>query len=266
MHTIADITQGETRHLVLGGVALDEPELEVSGLIAAAEQDGPAVGLVTLAVRERREIAHVARRVRWLGEHGRSVRVQTRVALPRQVVEDLRDLSGVVIVLEVAHARAEVQRALLGAGADTAAGLLLWAQHLKAVGIPVRARIAPLLPGVHERGQLAPLLRNIAAACISSVELGGGSLDRTRLEGIADAVDAMTLIDLGQALGINTGQLATRQLPQGTFRPSAVTETFLRSMARDAAHAVGLAVVRADAAPQAPAPMVAVGQAELFAS
>lgn len=266
MHAIADITQGETRHLIVGGVALDEPELELSGLVGAAEQAGPPVGLVTLAVRDRREIAQIARCVQWLGEHGRSVRVQTRVALPRQVVEDLRDLIGVVVVLEVAHARGAIQRALLGEQADTAAALLLWAQHLKAVGIPVRARIAPLLPGVHERGQLDPLLRNVAAACVSSVELGGGSLDRDRLVSIADAVDSMTLIDLGQALGINTGQLATRQIPEGSFRAAAVTETFLRSMARDAAHDVGLAIVRADAAPRAAAPLVPVGQAELFAS
>lgn len=266
MHTIADITQDTARHLVLGGAVLEEPELELSGLLGAAEQDGSTVTLVTLTVRQRDEVGQIPRCVRWLVDHGRSVRVQTRLALPRDVVEQLRDLVGLVVVLEVAHARPAVQRALLGEQADTAAGLLLWAQHLKAVGVSVRARIAPLLPGVHERGQLAPLLRNIAAACVSSVELGSGTLDRDRLLSIADAVDAMMLIDLGQALGIHTGQLATRQIPEGTFRPAPVTSTFLASMARDAAHGVGLAVVRADAAPRAGAPLVAVGQAELFAS
>ena len=80
-------------------------------------------------------------------------------------------------MLEMAHHKLDIQRALLGPEADAAPALLLQAQHLRRLGVGVAVQLGPLVAGLHDRpGQIDPLLRHIAAADIHDVHLSVGRL------------------------------------------------------------------------------------------
>ena len=64
--------------------------------------------------------------------------------MPKALVLACRD-HGATVLLEMAHHKLEIQRALLGQDADAAPALLLQAQHLRRLGVGV---------GLRRRGQL----------------------------------------------------------------------------------------------------------------
>jgi hypothetical protein len=140
--------------------------------------------------------------VAWLRAHGRRTVIRTAVTLPRHFVQKIRG-GDVVVALELAHHRPTFQRALLGADVDTASALLLQAQHLEAVGVPVAAYLGPLLPGVHDQLEdFDALLHNVLAADVHHVHLSVGRLTAARLVALSGVVAPGSLISLGRAFGL----------------------------------------------------------------
>jgi hypothetical protein len=66
--------------------------------------------------------------------------------MPKALVLATRD-HGATVVLEMAHHKLEIQRALLGEDADAAPALLLQAQHLRRLGVGVAVQLGPLVAG-----------------------------------------------------------------------------------------------------------------------
>lgn len=169
-------------HLAIWGLAAKEkPEIALSELLAEREVRGCRVPVVTLLMRAREDAAWIEKATAWLGARGRRVIVRTRVVMPRSLVSVLHEAqrrgSGVVVELELAHYKPEIQRALLGKHADSASDLLLQAQHLATLELPLVARLAPLMPGIHDQPHgFVPLLRNVEAADIQRVILEYGHL------------------------------------------------------------------------------------------
>jgi hypothetical protein len=202
-------------HLAVGGLP-ERPESALAELLAGRESRGERVPVVTLLVRDRRDADVIPPALAWLTSRGRRVIVRTRVVLAKPIVRALADVheqgGGVVVELELAHHKPVIQRALLGPQADAAAALLLQAQHLETLGIPVVARLGPLLPGIHDHGGpgqkvgLEPLLRNVEAADIRRVALEAGELEPQQIAALVRAhreLSTAGLLELGKAFGID---------------------------------------------------------------
>jgi hypothetical protein len=174
--------------------------LRLASLLGEHESDGDRVTVVTLAIRERHQ-PWLDEVVRWLRRHGRAVVIRTRVLLDRGVIEVARR-GGVTFALELAHTHAGIDSALLGDEAAAGNALLLQAQHLRSSGLPVVARIGPLLPGVHDTASFGRLLSSIAAADLRRVELATGAVDGTRLEIARGRLPAGAQLDLARALSV----------------------------------------------------------------
>jgi hypothetical protein len=197
------------KHVVIGGerAASDDPSLALVGLLGEIEASGERIPSVTLLLRHRADAAWVSAAVEWLRGHGRSVSLRTSVTLSRPLVQKIRG-GEITVSLELAHHEPTLQRALLGPSADTTSALLLQAQHLRAIGIPVAAHLGPLLPGVHDDGNdFATLLHNVVAADVRDVYLSVGRLTGARLVGLSRAVKPGALISLGRAFGLPPGLL-----------------------------------------------------------
>jgi hypothetical protein len=200
-------------HLAIWGLS-GQAQLEVvlAELLAEREMRGSRVPVLTLLMRGREDAEWIERAIGWLSVRGRRVIVRTRVVLPRSMVSVLAEVKRnasqtPVVELELAHVKPVIQRALLGEQADSVAALLLQAQHLETLGIPVVARIAPLMPGIHDQAnQFTSLLRNLVGADVRRVVLEVGSLHADQLRKLAAAqreLSVASLLELARAYGVD---------------------------------------------------------------
>lgn len=214
-------------HLAVRGLP-DRPEAALSELLVMREQRGVRVPVVTLLVRDRHDADVIPPALAWLSSRGRRVIVRTRLVLPKPVVQALAEANeqqgNVVVELELAHHKPVLQRALLGPQADTAAALLLQAQHLETRGLPVVARLAPMLPGIHDQAGLGhkpgieSLLRNVEAADLRRVVLEVGELEPQQLTALIRAkreLAASDLLELGKAFGVDAMVILGASQPEG---------------------------------------------------
>ena len=156
-----------------------------------------------------------------------------------------RGQTGAIVELELAHHKPAIQRALLsipppllaiprpllaipppllaiprplmatlpsstaraGDEPDPAAALLLQAQHLETLELPVVARLAPLLPGVHDQPSgFTPLLRNLVAADVRHVVVEPGHLHSRQLRkliAVQRELSVQSLIELARAYSVD---------------------------------------------------------------
>ncbi len=188
-----------------------EVDLALATLLAEREMTGVRDRFVTTAVRSRADFDWVARAMRWLSDHGRQPIARLRVPPDAALVRALREV-GAIAVIEVASTQVALQKLLLGSTTAPMGELLLSAQHLRAAGLPVVARLGPLLPGVHGscgRGTRAfqSLLSHLKVADVRDVEIVFGHLDQRRLVGLEEAIEADRMLELARAFGISTGEL-----------------------------------------------------------
>lgn len=196
-------------HVVIGGdrAGADDPGLALASLLAEREAKGEKIPTVGLLLRHHGDAAWAEPAVEWLRAHGRRPLIRTAVTLPRHFVQTIRG-GDVVVALELAHHRPSLQRALLGPDVDTASSLLLQAQHLEAIGVPVAGTLGPLLPGIHDALEdFDPLLHNVLAADVHHVHLSVGRLTAARLVALSGVVAPGSLISLGRAFGLPPGLL-----------------------------------------------------------
>lgn len=225
-------------HLLLGarssGSTSDSLELGLAGLIAEHEAGGEQVTTVTLRLVRSEDAFWAQSALRWLSAHGRRVVLRTAKVLPKPLVMAARDC-GATVVLEMAHGRIEVQRALLGPEADAAPALLLQAQHLRRLGIGVAVQLGPLVAGLHDRpGQIDGMVRHIAAADIHDVHLGVARLTPDRQQALLAVLDVEGAFEVQRRYGVTTST--------GSWRLSALAANTLREGARSLVQSEGLVV------------------------
>lgn len=154
---------------------------------------------IVVRVRSRDDAAWAAHAVDWLAERGRRVLLRTSVRLSKAAL-DAAQRWGATAVLELAHGRPDLQRALLGSDAEPASTLLLHAQHLRSRDIEVVASLGPLFPTLHDRsGAAASLMRHVVAADIRDAHLSIGQLGPGRLEALAHSVAWADVLALARA-------------------------------------------------------------------
>lgn len=171
--------------------------LELAGLLGELEVGGQAGRTVVLRVGgEGEDLRWVDLAARWLAERGRRVVVRTPRVLPLAVVEALVRADATVL-LELGHGRAELQRALWGSHASSLGSLLLQAQHLATLELPVAVWLGPLFPVVHaHRESMEALVRHVAAADVKRVHVSVGRLTARlaeRLERVLESAQASAL-------------------------------------------------------------------------
>ena len=193
----------------------EEVELALASLIAERETSGVRDRFVTLCARVRDDFSWVARACRWLSDHGRQPIVRLRVPPDDEVMAAFK-ASGAIAVIELAHVQTTIQRLLLGPGCAPVGELLLAAQRLRAAGVPVVARVGPLLPGVHggcPEGTRAflSLLSHLRVADVQDVEVLTGHLDKARLEGLSACLGGEQQMEMARAFGITAGELLMSQ-------------------------------------------------------
>ncbi len=161
-------------------------------------------------MRHREDALWIEQAVRWLSLRGRRVVVRTRVVMSRALVDALvraRDQAGAIVELELAHHKAAIQRALLGEHADPCAALLLQAQHLETLEIPVVGRLAPMLPGIHDQPNgFGSLLRNLSAADLHQVVVQAGRLHGPQIADLIAATSELSVagrLELARAYGVD---------------------------------------------------------------
>lgn len=212
--TLARACDGQ--HLAIWGLAGQEQlDVVLSELLAERESRGSRVPVVTLLMRGREDGEWIEHALTWLSLRGRRVIVRTRVVMPKALVTSLARARqtgpGVVVELELAHHKAVIQKALLGEQADTAAALLLQAQHLETLEIPVVARLAPLMPGIHDQANgFMPLVRNVEAADVRRVMLAAGHLHPQQLDNLAGCQRELSvagLLELARAYAVDAMSL-----------------------------------------------------------
>jgi hypothetical protein len=224
-------------HVLLGSrasAAHGSVELGLASLIAEHEAAGEPVTTVSLRLARSEDAFWAQAALRWLSAHGRRVILRTARVLPKPLVLAARDC-GATVVLEMAHSKLEVQRALLGAEADAAPALLLQAQHLRRLGVAVAVQLGPLVAGLHDRpGAIDGLVRHIAAADIHDVHLGVARLTPERLRGLLAALDVEGAFEVQRRYGVTTST--------GSWRLSALAANNLREGARSVVQGEGLVV------------------------
>jgi hypothetical protein len=208
--TLAPACDGE--HVAIWGLSGQaQLDLVLAELLAEREMRGSRVPVVSLLMRGREDAEWIERAIGWLSLRGRRVIVRTRVVMPRSLVAALTEVQRgeqtPVVELELAHHKPVIQRALLGEQADPVAALLLQAQHLETLGIPVVARLAPLLPGVHDQAnQFTPLLCNLIGADVRHVVLEVGHLHAAQLRELVAAqreLSVASLLELARAYAVD---------------------------------------------------------------
>ncbi len=217
-----------------GGPSAGGPELALATLIGEHEAGGEAVTTVTLRLARSEDAFWAQAALRWLAAHGRRAILRTVRVMPKALVLAARDY-GATVVLEMAHHKLEIQRALLGAEADAAPALLLQAQHLRRLGVPVSVHLGPLVAGLHDRpGQIDPLVRHIAAADIHDVHLSVGRLAPARAQELISA--------LGVEAGFEVSRRYAATSSTGSWRLSALAADALREAVRNVVLGQGLVV------------------------
>ena len=260
--------------VVLGrrqGAAVPEGgELALATLVAELDATGPASRVVVLRMADRDDAGWVEDGVGWLAARGRRPIVRTTVPLPRGVVQAIRR-AGATVLLEIAHPEPEIQRALLGAGAEPAASLLLHAQHLRACGIEVAAVVGPLLPAVHDERVIAAMMQHIFAADLVDVHVTVGRLGRARLAALEEVLPWSLVAAMARAFGIDPSESQTQDLLSdiGVRLPAPANLALRRAAERLADH-VGLRIDACGCAaqcqldPEERPPFVSVLTSELF--
>lgn len=201
LHALPPTRACEGLHLVVGGHPEGDPGLALASLVGEAESGGSRVVAVTLRMAGHDDAAWIAAGLRWLHAHGRRPLLRTAVALPRSLTA-LAWETGATVVLELAHHRPELQRALCGPEADPAATLLLQAQHLAQLGVSTAVHLGPLMPAIHDvREQLEPLLHHIRAAELSDLHLSVGRLTAGREAALHGLLSEGALHALRRAYG-----------------------------------------------------------------
>ena len=199
-------------HLAIWGLAgRSQLDVVLTELLAERESRGSRVPVVTLLMHAREDAEWIEQAVEWLRVRGRRVIVRTRCVMPKPLVSALSGVvragGGAIVELELAHHKPAIQRALLGEQADAAAALLLQAQHLETLEIPVVARLAPLLPGVHDQPHgFEPLLRNVEGADIRRVVVAAGHLHGRQLQALVAVqreLSAAGLLELARAFAVD---------------------------------------------------------------
>lgn len=200
-------------HVAIWGLSgQTQLDLVLAELLAEREVRGSRVPVVSLLMRGREDGGWIERAVTWLSVRGRRVIVRTRVVMPRSLVSTLIEVQRgggqtPVVELELAHHKPVIQRALLGEQADSVAALLLQAQHLETLGIPVVARLAPLMPGIHDQAnQFTPLLCNVVGADVRHVVVEVGHLHAGQLRELVAAQRELSvagMIELARAYAVD---------------------------------------------------------------
>jgi hypothetical protein len=252
--TLAPVFESDSckgRHLVLSCRDAARPPAGQIGLELAtllAEREAKTRGkrrthpVVTLLVRRDEDASAsgwVAAALPWLSRHGRRVILRTRKVLDRGLVESAVE-HGATIELELAHHKAALQSALLGPGAEPAAALLLHAQYLENVGLVVVARLAPMMPGIHDEDRtFEVLVRNVLAADVVDGHVEVGRLHGPQIDDLLHTPRILppgTLLRLGRAYGLSPQELLTRNT-QGPWslrdQPARGLRRALETIARD---------------------------------
>lgn len=208
---------------------------------AVAEVDaaaGRAPRVYVLRLADRADDGWVRDAVGWLARHGRRPIVRTAVPLGRALIEAARQV-GATVLLEIAHPDPTVQRALLGPGADTAAALLLHAQHLRARDLEVAAVLGPLVPAIHDERTIETMVRHVAAADLVDTHVTVGRLGPARFTALADAVPWPTLAAMARAYGLDP---SAAEIPDHGLRLPASSALALRRAAERIVEHVGLRI------------------------
>jgi hypothetical protein len=266
IHIAGEIPCCHGRHLILGhkpGEAEGSAELsaghvglELATILAEKEAgkkskkaaSGEAqIPVITLLVRresDASETGWVAHALPWIARHGRRVILRTRKVLDRGLV-DLAVAGLATIELELAHHKAQLQTALLGPGAESASALLLHAQHLAAVGLPVVARLEPMMPGIHdEERTFEHLARNVVAADVIDAHVEVGRLLGAQIDALLNTPRVLgpgMVLRLGRAYGLPPQELLTRETP-GPWQLRPQTAAGLRHNFENLARDVGLRI------------------------
>ncbi len=232
------VTKGQAcsgMHLVLAAgnpgsteirkIGQEAVEMGLTAILGEQEASGIEVPRITLWANSAVDALGVERggwvewALRWLHAHGRRSIVRTRHVLARSLVDAIAEM-GVGVELEIAHQRARVQRALLDRFADPASALLLQSQNLASRKIPVWARVAPLLPGIHDqetdKSGFEALVRNLIAADLHDATLEVGVLHAQQIFALHEAVgpgglSAGGLLKLGRFFGLDPVSLLSER-------------------------------------------------------
>ncbi len=176
-------------------------ERTLAALLGEREAAGHRDEAVVLELSGAGDLHWVGEAISWLTRHGRRTVLRTDRVLPREVVEASRD-GRALVSLRIASFNPAIQRALLGPTADAAARLLLGAQHLRAQGVPVTVRIAPLMPVVHTDDVLASLCRNVVAADLDRVDFAIGGWSPARHAALEQHLRGGGAAALARAYGV----------------------------------------------------------------
>jgi hypothetical protein len=177
--------------------------LTLASILAEDEaEEAQQARTVVLRLRDRDDASWAVPAVDWLAERGRRVLLRTCVRTSTPLVDVARRW-GATVVLDLAHGRPDLQRALIGPGAEPASALLLHAQHLRSRSIEVVAGLGPLLPTLHERtGAALTLMRHVAAADLRDAHLSIGRLGPGRLEALSQSLPWADVLALGRAFDL----------------------------------------------------------------
>jgi hypothetical protein len=212
------------------------PELALASALAERESGGEEIRVVVLRIGGRDQ-GWVPPTVAWLAAHGRRVILRTPVPLSRPSIAAARR-DGVTVLLELAHAQPAVQGALLGAHAESTAGLLFHAQHLRACEVEVAAWIGPLMPAVADDRALEVLVRHIVAADLVDAHVVLGRLTPPRLEALSRVLPWPTVATMSRAFGIDPA--LPGKLPAAGVHLSPMADGALRHAVGRVAGSLGL--------------------------
>jgi hypothetical protein len=206
--------------------------LALATLIAELDAHGEPVRAVALRLSDRGASEAVARSIAWLAEHGRRAIVRAAVPLGRGAVAAARR-HGATVMLELAHPEPGPQQVLLGDDAESTAGLLLHAQHLRACDVEVAVQLGPLLPAIADDRMIATLVHHIVAADLVDAHLTLGRLTPARLRGLAEVLPWPQVATMARAFGIDPS--AENPIPDGGLvLPAMPRLALLRAVERTA--------------------------------
>ncbi len=222
-------------------VAPEQVRLALAAVLSEREAQGRRDEVVVLrvpsAASSPSDASWIGEAISWLGSLGRRAVVRTARVLPRSVVVAARE-GRASVVLQLASRDEGVQRALLGPKSDAASRLLLQAQHLRALDVPVSVLLAPLLPTLHTGGALEGLCRHVAAADLRDVSLALGRWSDVRQAALADVLPGSRVAAIARAFGVFDAGV-----PGGASVPLAHRDAVaLHHQARRIAIAAGLQV------------------------
>jgi hypothetical protein len=230
------------------GFTDEHVELSLAAMLGPHDEAGQRVPLVVLRLDHRDDAQWARTAVHWLCARGRRVVLRTSVVMHGDLVAEALAW-GCTILLELAAPDPELQRALLGPGADTVAALLLHAQHLRARGLDVAVQVGPVLPGIHDRQEvMESLWRHIAAADIRDAHVSVGHLSASRLAALEATLEPgrVSAIARSYGLGMSPPEEDDTPLlvPRGGARLDRLTATHLFHAVRRMAEGVGIRIDR----------------------